>query len=140
MPDLDQIKQGEQVSARPARGRSLKPPTIEDGVRAGGFLAGRPEDIIEQLKAVEKRYPGLDRVICATPLGTPLDVQLADLDRFAKEVIPASATPEPPPRRSRPEGQPRATATRPPPPSVNFLVTQRTLVDGGNSHVSALGS
>jgi hypothetical protein len=37
------------------------------------------------LKAVEKRYPGLDRVICATPL----HVQLADLDRFAKEVIPA---------------------------------------------------
>ena len=35
------------------------------------------------------RYPGLDLVICATPLGTPLDVQLADLDRFAKEVIPA---------------------------------------------------
>ena len=42
-------------------------------------------DHIEQLKAVEKRYPGLDRVICATPL----DVQLEDLDRFAKEVIPA---------------------------------------------------
>ena len=52
-------------------------------------LSGRPEDIIEQLKAVERRYPGLDRVICATPLGTPLDVQLEDLDRFAKEAIPA---------------------------------------------------
>jgi hypothetical protein len=64
-------------------------PTIEDAVKAGGFLAGRPEDIIEALKAVEKRYPGLDRVICATPLGTPLDVQLEDLDRFAKEVMPA---------------------------------------------------
>ena len=89
MPDLDQIKQGEQATVRPARGRSLKPPTIEHAVTAGGFLAGRPEDIIEQLKAVEKRYPGLDRVVCATPLGTPLDVQLADLDRFAKEVIPA---------------------------------------------------
>ena len=50
---------------------------------------GQPEDIIEHLKAVEKRYPGLDRVICATPLGTPLDIQLEDLDRFAKEVIPA---------------------------------------------------
>jgi hypothetical protein len=48
-----------------------------------------PEDIIEALKAVEKRYPGLDRVICATPLGTRLDVQLEDLDRFAKEVIPS---------------------------------------------------
>jgi hypothetical protein len=68
---------------------TVKLPTIEDAVKAGGFLAGRPEDIIEQLKAVEKRYPALDRVICATPLGTPLDVQLQDLDRFAKEVIPA---------------------------------------------------
>ena len=57
MPDLDQIKQGEQASARPARGRSLKPPTIEDAVKAGGFLAGRPEDIIEQLKAVESAIP-----------------------------------------------------------------------------------
>jgi len=41
------------------------------------------------LKAVEKRYPGLDRVICATPLGVQLDGQLENLDRFAKEVIPA---------------------------------------------------
>jgi hypothetical protein len=58
-------------------------------VKAGGFLTGTPDDIIEQLKAVEKRYPGIDRVVCATPLGTPLDVQLEDLDRFATEVIPA---------------------------------------------------
>ena len=68
---------------------TVKLPTIEDAVKAGGFLAGRPEDIIDALKAVEKRYPGLDRVVCATPLGTPLDVQLEDLDRFAKEVMPA---------------------------------------------------
>src|SRR5262249_9679978 len=60
-----------------------------DAVKAGGFLTGRPADIIEQLKAVEKRYPGVDRVVCATPLGTPLEVQLEDLDRFAKEVMPA---------------------------------------------------
>jgi hypothetical protein len=51
---------------------TVKLPTIEDAVKAGGFLAGRPEDIIEQQKMVEKRYPGLDRVICATPLGTRL--------------------------------------------------------------------
>ena len=81
----------EQIAAMrdPRLAGTVKLPTIEDAVKAGGFLAGRPEDIIEQLKAVEKRYPGLDRVICATPLGTPLDVQLEDLDRFAKEVIPA---------------------------------------------------
>jgi hypothetical protein len=81
-------------------------PTIEDAVKAGGFLAGRPEDIVEQLKAVEKRYAGLDRVICATPLGTPLDVQLADLDRFAKEVIPAFLDTGSSPRRSKPEPEP----------------------------------
>jgi alkanesulfonate monooxygenase SsuD/methylene tetrahydromethanopterin reductase-like flavin-dependent oxidoreductase (luciferase family) len=81
----------EQIAAMrdPKLVGTVKLPTIEDAVKAGGFLAGRPEDIIEQLKAVEKRYPGLDRVICATPLGTPLDVQLEDLDRFATELIPA---------------------------------------------------
>jgi hypothetical protein len=72
----------EQIAAMrdPKLVGTVKLPTIEDAVKAGSFLAGRPEDIIEQLKAVEKRYPGLDRVICAIPLG--------DLDRFAKEVIP----------------------------------------------------
>src|ERR1041385_1414905 len=81
----------EQIAAMrdPKLAGTAKLPTIEDAVKAGGFLAGRPEDIIEQLKAVEKRYPGLNRVICATPLGTPLDVQLEDLERFAKEVMPA---------------------------------------------------
>src|SRR5690348_12906775 len=81
----------EQIAAMrdPALAGTVKLPKIEDAVKAGGFLAGTPSDIIEALKAVEKRYPGLDRVICATPLGTPLDVQLEDLDRFAKEVIPA---------------------------------------------------
>ena len=81
----------EQIAAMrdPRLAGTVKLPTIEDAVKAGGFLAGRPEDIIEALKAVEKRYPGLNRVICAAPLGTQLDVQLADLDRFAKEVIPA---------------------------------------------------
>jgi len=81
----------EQIAAMrdPKLAANTKLPRIEDAVKAGGFLAGTPTDIIEQLKAVEKRYPGIDRVICATPLGTPLDVQLEDLDRFAKEVIPA---------------------------------------------------
>jgi hypothetical protein len=49
----------EQIAAMrdPRLAGTVKLPTIEDAVKAGGFLAGRPEDIIEQLKAVEKRYP-----------------------------------------------------------------------------------
>jgi alkanesulfonate monooxygenase SsuD/methylene tetrahydromethanopterin reductase-like flavin-dependent oxidoreductase (luciferase family) len=64
-------------------------PRIEDAVKAGGFLAGTPADIVEQLKAVEKRYPGLQRVSCSMALGTPLSVALEQLERFAKEVMPA---------------------------------------------------
>jgi len=81
----------EQIAAMrdPKLAAATKLPGSEDAVEAGGFLTGRADDIIEALKAVEKRYPGIDRVMCSTPLGTPLDVQLKDLDRFAKEVIPA---------------------------------------------------
>ncbi len=81
----------EQIAAMrdPRLAATTKLPRIEDAVTAGGFLTGTPDDIVEQLKAVEKRYPGVDRVACATPLGTPLDVQLEDLDRFATEVMPA---------------------------------------------------
>ena len=73
----------------PTLAANTKLPRIEDAVKAGGFLAGTPADIIEQLKAVEKRYPGLERVSCSMPLGTPLAVTLEQLDRFANEVMPA---------------------------------------------------
>jgi hypothetical protein len=119
---------------------TVKLPTIEDAAKAGGFLAGRPEDIIEALKAVERRYLCIDRVICATPLGTLLDVQLGDRDRFCEGGDPGASRHQDRRHGSSPEDQPRATATRPSPPSVNFLVTQRTFVIGGNSHLSALES
>jgi alkanesulfonate monooxygenase SsuD/methylene tetrahydromethanopterin reductase-like flavin-dependent oxidoreductase (luciferase family) len=81
----------EQIAAMrdPKLAGTVKLPTIEDAVKAGGFLAGPPAEIVAQLKAVEKRYPGLDRVSCGMALGTPLKVALEQLERFAKEVIPA---------------------------------------------------
>src|SRR6266853_5756204 len=81
----------EQIAAMrdPSLAATTKLPRIEDAVKAGGFLAGTPADIIEQLKAVEKRYPGLDRVSCSMALGTPLAAALEQLDRFANEVMPA---------------------------------------------------
>src|ERR1700756_4837633 len=52
----------EQIAAMrdPELAGTIKLPTIEDAVKAGGFLAGRPEDIIEALKAVERRYLCID--------------------------------------------------------------------------------
>jgi hypothetical protein len=76
---------------RVSEGRSpFGPMPSSDAVKSGGFLAGgRAEDIVKQPKTVERRYSGLDRVICATPPGTLFDVQLEDLRRFAKAVVPA---------------------------------------------------
>ncbi|HTC09863.1 MAG TPA: LLM class flavin-dependent oxidoreductase, partial [Acetobacteraceae bacterium] len=81
----------EQIAAmrHPRLAATTALPRIEDAVAAGGFLAGTPADIIEQLKAVEKRYPGLQRVSCGMALGTPLSVALEQLERFAREVMPA---------------------------------------------------
>src|ERR1700722_10515348 len=71
---------------------NAKLPRIEDAVKAGGFLTGTPDDIIEQLKALEKRYPGLSRVTVAQPLGLPLSLCLDQLEWFAKDVMPEFKT------------------------------------------------
>ena len=62
----------EQIAAMrdPKLAATTNLPRIEDAVEAGGFLTGTPTDIIELLKAVEKPYPGLDRVVCSMALGT----------------------------------------------------------------------
>jgi alkanesulfonate monooxygenase SsuD/methylene tetrahydromethanopterin reductase-like flavin-dependent oxidoreductase (luciferase family) len=81
----------DQIAAmrNPALVPNTKLPRIEDAVKAGGFLAGTADDIIETLKKTEATLPGLERVSCSLPLGTPLSVALEQLERFAKEVMPA---------------------------------------------------
>jgi alkanesulfonate monooxygenase SsuD/methylene tetrahydromethanopterin reductase-like flavin-dependent oxidoreductase (luciferase family) len=81
----------DQIAAmrNPALVANTKLPRIEDAVKAGGFLAGTADDIIETLKKTEATLPGLERVACSLPLGTPLSQALEQLERFAKEVMPA---------------------------------------------------
>jgi alkanesulfonate monooxygenase SsuD/methylene tetrahydromethanopterin reductase-like flavin-dependent oxidoreductase (luciferase family) len=81
----------EQIAAMrdPKLAVNTKLPRVEDAVRAGGFLTGTPADIIESLKKIEKAYPGLSRITATLPLGTPESVWLEQIDRFAKEVMPA---------------------------------------------------
>ncbi len=64
-------------------------PRIEDAVQNGGFLCGSPEQIIEHLKKLEERYPGLDRVSVSLSVGVPKAVALEQLERFGTEVLPA---------------------------------------------------
>ena len=107
----------EQIAAMrdPRLAATTKLPRVEDAVKAGGFLTGRPADIIEQLKAVEKRYPGVDRVVCATPLGTPSRSSWKTWIDSRRRSCPPSARPRSPQRRSsiaqaaRPRMAPRST-------------------------------
>ena len=64
-------------------------PTMEDAVNSGGYLCGPPEQVIEQLKSVEQRYPGLSLVHMDLPVSTPHSVMLEQLQWFAEEVMPA---------------------------------------------------
>ena len=71
------------------RAPAAKLPRIEDAIKAGGVLCGSPGQIIEHLKMIEKRYPGLDRVSVSLSVGVPKAVCLEQLERFGKEVMPA---------------------------------------------------
>ncbi len=64
-------------------------PTIQEAIENGSVLAGPPDMIIEKLKGVEERYPGLSRVQVGQPVGTPQSAILEQLQWFAEEVMPA---------------------------------------------------
>jgi hypothetical protein len=78
-----------EIMRDPLRAPTAKLPRIEDAVESGGFLTGSAGEIIEHLKKLEKAYPGLDRVSISPSLGVPKSVILEQLERFAKEVMPA---------------------------------------------------
>ena len=64
-------------------------PHIEDAARAGAFLCGTPEMIIEKLMVLGERYPGLRRITMSHPVATPRAAILEQLERLAKDVMPA---------------------------------------------------
>jgi alkanesulfonate monooxygenase SsuD/methylene tetrahydromethanopterin reductase-like flavin-dependent oxidoreductase (luciferase family) len=72
----------------PTRAPSAKLPRIEDAINAGGVLCGSPLQIVEHLKHIEKRYPGLDRVSVSLSVGVPKALCLEQLELFATEVMP----------------------------------------------------
>ena len=47
-----------EIMRDPKRAPTAKLPRIEDAVKAGGFLTGSPDEIIEHLKALEEKLSG----------------------------------------------------------------------------------
>jgi alkanesulfonate monooxygenase SsuD/methylene tetrahydromethanopterin reductase-like flavin-dependent oxidoreductase (luciferase family) len=80
----------EQVSALadPKRARSAGLPTLEQAVKAGAWLVGPPELIIEKIQEVQERYPGLEEINVGSVIGTPQKVICEQLETFAAEVMP----------------------------------------------------
>jgi alkanesulfonate monooxygenase SsuD/methylene tetrahydromethanopterin reductase-like flavin-dependent oxidoreductase (luciferase family) len=73
----------------PARARHAGLPTMEEAVRAGSWLCGPPDLIIEKLMAIQEKYPGLEQInVGCTTMGTPLQETLAQLEWFGTEVMP----------------------------------------------------
>ena len=82
----------EHVTAVAARqAQSATAATLENGVRNRSWLCGSPADVTAYLKEIEARYPGLEHVMIAWALGTPRDLMIEQLTRFAREVMPAFA-------------------------------------------------
>ena len=78
-----------EIIGDPRRAPTADLPTIQSAVESQAFLAGPPDRIIEQLKAVEKEYPALERIGVSHPVGTPQSVITEQLEWFGKEVMPA---------------------------------------------------
>ncbi|MBM4440217.1 MAG: LLM class flavin-dependent oxidoreductase [Candidatus Rokubacteria bacterium] len=75
------------VAARQAQ--SPRGASLEHGIKNRSWLCGPPGDIVAYLKEVEARFPGLEHVMIAWALGTPRDEMIAQLTRFANDVMPA---------------------------------------------------
>lgn len=87
----DQIRATED----PVKARNADLPTLADGVRAGSWLVGPAEQIVEKLREIQKMNPGLEEININLPVGTPQRVILDQLERFARDVMPAFQANEP---------------------------------------------
>jgi alkanesulfonate monooxygenase SsuD/methylene tetrahydromethanopterin reductase-like flavin-dependent oxidoreductase (luciferase family) len=81
----------EQIKAvaDPRKARHAGLPTLRQAVKAGAWLCGPPELIVEKLMAIQDKYPGLEQINVGQVVGTPQRVILEQLEWFAREVMPA---------------------------------------------------
>jgi alkanesulfonate monooxygenase SsuD/methylene tetrahydromethanopterin reductase-like flavin-dependent oxidoreductase (luciferase family) len=67
-------------------------PTVEHYMKLGSWFAGTPAELIELLKGIEERYPGMQHISLSSPIGTPQATMLEQFQWVAEEVMPAFRT------------------------------------------------
>ena len=75
--------------AQPGLRRGVALPTLQEAVDGGTWLCGPSEMLVEHLKGVEERYPGVERINLGAVMGIPREVFKDQLSKFAEEVMPA---------------------------------------------------
>jgi alkanesulfonate monooxygenase SsuD/methylene tetrahydromethanopterin reductase-like flavin-dependent oxidoreductase (luciferase family) len=82
---------GPQVAATARRGGwgEAGVPTLDHYMKLGSWFAGTPQQLIEHLKNLEARFPGMEHINLSTSLCTPKAVMLEQFQRVAEEVMPA---------------------------------------------------
>jgi alkanesulfonate monooxygenase SsuD/methylene tetrahydromethanopterin reductase-like flavin-dependent oxidoreductase (luciferase family) len=80
-----------QVAAAARRGgwQEAGVPTLDHYMKLGSWFAGTSEQLIEHLKALEARFPGMQHINLSTSLTTPEAAMLEQFQRLAEEVMPA---------------------------------------------------
>jgi alkanesulfonate monooxygenase SsuD/methylene tetrahydromethanopterin reductase-like flavin-dependent oxidoreductase (luciferase family) len=80
-----------QVEAAARRGgwKEAGVPSLDHYIKLGSWFAGTPQQLIEHLKKLEERYPGMEHINLSTSLCTPKAVMLEQFQRVAEEVMPA---------------------------------------------------
>ena len=80
-----------QVSAAARRGNWMEAgvPSLDHYMKLGSWFAGTSQQLIEHLRKLEARYPGMEHINLSTSIGTPKAVMLEQFQRVAEEVMPA---------------------------------------------------
>ena len=58
-------------------------------MKIGAWFAGTPGDLVEHLKKLEARFPGMQHINLSTSLCTPQTAMLEQFQRVAEELMPA---------------------------------------------------
>jgi len=70
-------------------GAPARVPTLADGVEQKAWFLGPPSQVIEGIKAIEAKYPGLDQFMFHWAEGIPPNEFKEQLRWFARDVMPA---------------------------------------------------
>jgi alkanesulfonate monooxygenase SsuD/methylene tetrahydromethanopterin reductase-like flavin-dependent oxidoreductase (luciferase family) len=63
-------------------------PTVEHYLKSGAWFAGTPEVLVDHLKMLEDRFPGMEYISLNTPMGTPESIMLEQYGRITEQVMP----------------------------------------------------